>query len=292
MTVTPPRPNKSPLHAPSAATSPDTPGPDAVALNQALNQMRATAPLVQNITNYVAMNMMANVMLAAGASPAMVHAKAEAPEFVKIAQALTINIGTLSPRWVESMMATAEAAVSHQKPWVLDPVAVGATDYRRQVAADLLHAKPSIIRGNGSEIMALAGVQATGRGVDSADTVELATEAAETLARDHGAVVAVSGPRDYVTDGARRAWISNGHPLMPRVTALGCSLNGIIAAFTATGSDAFTSTVAAMAFYGVAGDIAGEQARGPGSFVVAFLDALMAVDGDSLALGARVTLPS
>lgn len=254
-----------------------------------LAQMRQTAPLVHNITNYVAMNVMANVLLAAGASPAMVHAREEAAEFAGLAQAVSLNIGTVSPPWAEAMEATAQAAAAQEVPWVLDPVAVGATAYRRALGARLLALRPTVIRGNASEILALAGTTAAGKGADATETVATAEEAARALARTSGAVVAVTGPVDFVTDGARAARIANGHALMPRVTALGCSLTGIVAAFVA-GQPRFEATVAALAYYGLAGERAGAGAQGPGSFQPAFLDALSAVGPEALDAGARISI--
>lgn len=248
----------------------------------ALARMRDAAPLVQNITNYVAMNIMANVMLAAGASPAMVHALEEAADFAALADAITINIGTLSPAWLKGMEATAKAAAEQQKTWVLDPVAIGATAYRQIAVAKLLAHKPTIIRGNASEIMALAGLTQHGKGVDSHDAVAAAMEGANKLAQQTGGVVAVSGAHDYVTDGQQGFTIKNGHPLMPRVTALGCSLNGVIAAFAAHADSPIKATIAAMAYYSVAGEIAGNDANGPGSFAVAFLDALANLGPDQV----------
>lgn len=257
-----------------------------------LHQMRATAPLVHCITNYVAMNIMANVLLAAGASPAMVHAREEVAEFAGLAQALSVNIGTLDPAWAAAMEAAARVMATHQRPWVLDPVGVGATAFRQTVCARLLALGPTVIRGNASEILALAGIGAKGRGADSADPVEAAEAAARDLAQRTGAVVAVSGPVDYVTDGATAYRISNGHALMPRVTALGCSLNGVIAAFL-VGQPALPATVAAMAYYGLAGEIAaqsttGQGTTGPGAFQPAFLDALHSLSPAELAQGARI----
>ncbi|GGG84850.1 hydroxyethylthiazole kinase [Salipiger pallidus] len=253
-----------------------------------LEQMRTTAPLVQNITNYVAMNVMANVMLAAGASPAMVHAREEAAEFAGLAQALTINIGTVSPPWAEAMEQAASAASGAGKPWVLDPVAVGATAYRRDLGQRLLALRPTVIRGNASEILALAGQGAAGKGADAADEVAAAEDAARSLACDTGAVVAVTGEVDFVTDGSRAARVSNGHAMMPRVTVLGCSLTGIVAAF-AVGQDAFDATVAALAYYGIAGEEAGGAAFGPGSFQPAFLDALYMLGADEVTARARIS---
>lgn len=257
--------------------------------SQHLNAMRAAAPLVQNITNYVAMNVMANVMLAAGASPAMVHARSEAAEFAGIASALSINIGTLDDEWADCMALAAKAACTAGKPWVLDPVAVGATALRRNVAARLVALGPTVIRGNASEILALAGLAAHGRGVDATDPVAAAEAAARELAVQSGVVVAVTGAVDFVTDGSRALRIANGDPIMPRVTALGCSLTGIVAAFAAV-APPFDATVAALAYYGVAGEVAARYAKGPGSFQVAFLDALHATTGAELDAMARITV--
>ncbi|AXQ92807.1 hydroxyethylthiazole kinase [Cereibacter azotoformans] len=252
-----------------------------------LDTMRSTAPLVQCITNFVAMNVMANVLLAAGASPAMVHDAEESGEFAAIAQVLTINLGTPSPRWVEGMEAAARGAVAAGRPWVLDPVAVGATAFRRGLGARLLALKPTVIRGNASEILALAGAEARGKGADSADTVAAAEAAAQRLAEGSGAVVAVTGPVDFVTDGRRGIRCGNGHALMPKVTALGCSLTGIVGAFAA-GGPAFEATAAGLAFFGLAGEEAARRAAGPGSFQVAFLDALHAMTPDDLDRGAKL----
>lgn len=255
-----------------------------------LTRVRATTPLVHNITNHVAMNPMANVLLALGASPAMVHAREEAAEFATLAGALTLNIGTLSPHWQEAMEDAARAATAAGTPWVLDPVAVGATAFRREAGDRLLALSPSVIRGNASEILALAERNDGGRGVDSTAAPERAEAAAVGLARRSGAVVAVTGERDLVTDGTRLARVAGGHPLMPRVTALGCSLSGVVGAFLAGAEDPFAATVAALASYAVAGEQAGEAARGPGSFAVAFLDALHALDATTLTEHARLEL--
>ncbi len=250
--------------------------------------MRSKAPLIQNITNFVAMNIMANVMLAAGASPAMVHAREEGADFTAIANGLSINIGTLDAEWADCMINAAQAAHQNQKPWVLDPVAVGATAFRQEVAKKLLAHKPTIIRGNASEILALSGATAQGRGADSADPVQAAEDGAGQLARDLRTIVAVTGPVDYVTDGNQAARIANGHPLMPKVTALGCALTGIVTAF-ATTNDPFNGTVTALAYYGLAGEMAAKTANGPGSFQPAFLDALHNLGGGDLDAGARIT---
>ncbi|QJQ94305.1 MULTISPECIES: hydroxyethylthiazole kinase [Halomonadaceae] len=247
-----------------------------------LARLRATAPLIHNITNLVAMNSMANVLLAIGASPAMMHAREEAAEFAARADALTINIGTPSPPWVAAMAEAAEAARAAGKPWVFDPVAVGATGYRRDIAARLLALKPSVVRGNASEILALEAHTTAGRGVDSSDPADAAKQAAHRLARRIGGVVAVTGETDLISDGRRLARIRGGHALMPRVTTLGCALTGVVAAFLANAEEPFEACVAALASYAIAGESAGRHARGPGSFMPLFLDTLYELDPATL----------
>ncbi|MBO6579831.1 MAG: hydroxyethylthiazole kinase [Thalassospira sp.] len=254
-------------------------------------RMRATNPLVQCITNYVAMNYAANVLLAAGASPAMVHTPEESGEFAAIAGALTVNIGTLSPNWVEGMIAAAKAANRAGKPWVLDPVAHFATGYRRDAVAELLKLKPTVIRGNASEIIALGGGQSAGQGVDSGDPVEQAEEAARGLAIAQGAIVAITGEVDFVTDGKRSVRIAGGSDLMPKVTATGCSLTALVGAYLAIAPDqAFEATVAALGNFAVAGEIAANTANGPASFMTAFIDGLHRLDGATYAKNLRINV--
>ncbi len=253
--------------------------------------MRATNPLVQCITNYVAMNYAANVLLAAGASPAMVHTPEESGEFAAIAGDLTVNIGTLSPNWVEGMIAAAKSANAAGKPWVLDPVAHFATGYRRDAVAALLKFKPTVIRGNASEIIALGGGQSAGQGVDSGDPVEQAEEAARGLAIAQGAIVAVTGEVDFVTDGKRSVRIAGGSDLMPKVTATGCSLTALVGAYLAVAPDqAFEATVAALGNFAVAGEIAAKTANGPASFMTAFIDGLHRLDATTYAKNLRINV--
>lgn len=242
-----------------------------------LTMLRAQNPLVQCITNYVAMNIAANVVLAAGASPAMLHAEQEITDFTPICGALTINIGTLSGPWVASMITAAQTANAHGIPWVLDPVAHFVSGYRARAAQDLLALKPAIVRGNASEILALAGEAGAGKGADSGDSVDAAQGAARRLAADHGTVVAVTGAVDYLTDGTREAQVSGGSALMPKVTALGCSQTALMGAYVATGP-AFQAALAGLAHFKTAGSAAADLAKGPGSFQVHFLDALAAAE--------------
>jgi hydroxyethylthiazole kinase len=257
-------------------------------LAAALSALRAKAPLVHNITNFVAMTPTANALLALGASPAMVHAIEEVADFAPIASALVINIGTLAPDWVDAMAHAASAANAAGVPWVLDPVAAGATPLRRAASRRLLDLEPAIVRGNGSEIMALAGEAGGGKGVDSTAASDDACNAAIALARATSAVVAVTGRIDYVTDGSRTAVIENGDPLLTRVTATGCSATAIIGAYLGAGLPALDAAVAGLVTLGVAGEIAARASSGPGSFQVALFDALAALDPATLARGGRV----
>lgn len=253
-----------------------------------LTSARTARPLVHNITNFVAMNTMANVLLAVGASPAMVHAREEAAEFAAISDALTVNIGTADAAWYGAMEDAARVMADSHKPWVLDPVGVGATAFRQSGCARLLALRPTVVRGNASEIMTLAGLGGTAQGVDSGDEVIAAENAARDLAQQTGGVVAVSGPVDFVTDGTAAFRVANGVPVMAQVTTMGCSLNGVIAAFC-VGQPRLEATVAAMAAYGVAAELAQAKCHGPGSFFPAFLDALAALTAEDLDAQARVT---
>lgn len=248
-----------------------------------LQAVRTQRPLVHNITNFVVMNNTANALLALGASPAMLHATDEVEEFTAASQALVINIGTLSSPWLAAMKLAVARANQAQVPWVLDPVGAGATAYRRAAAADLSRRTPAVIRGNASEILTLAETgQAGGKGVDADEAAPGALEAAQQLAYDTGAVVAVTGAVDYVCDGRRTAQVAAGDALMTRVTGLGCSASAVTAAFLAVAPDAFTAATAALSAFGVAGKVAAARARGPGSLQVELLDALYALDRAAL----------
>jgi hydroxyethylthiazole kinase len=238
-------------------------------------KIRESSPLVHNITNFVVMNTTANALLALGASPAMAHAEEEVQDMVSIAGALVINIGTLNPQLVAAMKKAMRKAREKNIPVVFDPVGAGATPYRTQTANALLCASaPSIIRGNASEISSLVSPEAKTRGVDSTMSSDSAVELAKTLSGMYGCVVSVSGVNDYIIAGDRLECVRNGHPLMPRVTGLGCSATALSAAFAAVNPDFFAAAAHAMAVMGIAGEIAGREAEGPGSFAARFFDAL------------------
>ncbi len=246
--------------------------------------VRERSPLVHSITNLVVMNFNANVLLAAGASPVMAHAHEEVREMVGIAQALVLNIGTLDPYWVDSMKLALAAAAQCGIPTVLDPVGAGATPYRNQALEALLTiASPTVIRGNGSEIMSTAGAAIKTRGVDSSAAAHDALGAAYALAGRTGGTVCVSGAVDHILDANQRwARLSNGHAWMTRITGVGCSASALVGAFCAIQPDAWRATTAAMAFLGVVGEVAAGkvQARGlgVGSMAVGLLDELQLLD--------------
>ncbi len=252
-----------------------------------LSRIRERRPLVHNITNYVAMDLSANVLLAVGASPAMIHAVQETAEFALAADALVVNIGTLSDGWVGGMRAAIDQAVHRGMPVVLDPVGAGATAYRTQVATRLAPFA-TVVRGNASEIMALAGAGGRPQGVEAAHDVTSAHGAAADVARRFEAVVAVTGGVDYVSDGEQALHISGGDALLTRVTAAGCALSALVGACLAVEAVPLAAASHACALYGVAAQQAARTAQGPGSFRVALLDALYSLDEPTVRAGVDI----
>ncbi len=237
--------------------------------------IREQSPVVHSITNYVVMTPTANALLAIGASPVMAHAIEEVEEMVGIANALVLNIGTLSAPWIASMHRAAQAAAGRGIPIVLDPVGAGATSLRTATALELLEAVPvTVLRGNASEILALAGAEAGARGVDSQHGSDTALDAARKLTERHGCVVSVSGATDYILRGDRLAKIESGHLMMTRVTGMGCTASALTGAFLAVNDDPLAAATHAMAVMGVAGEMAEKDSRGPGGLQVEFLDRL------------------
>lgn len=250
---------------------------------QAIESVRQQAPLVHNITNFVVMNNTANGLLALGASPVMAHACEEVADMAGIASALVINIGTLSKEWIKSMEVAMKTAGAKGTPIVFDPVGAGATEFRTRTCKNLLElTAPTIIRGNASEIMAVAGSAVKTKGVDSSAASSAAEAAATEVAKAYGCSVVVSGEVDFITDGRVIYKVKNGHPLMPRVTGLGCTATAIVGAFAAVSQDAVVAATAAMVTMGICGEIAAAQAAGPGSFQVHFLDALYNLNREQL----------
>ena len=253
-------------------------------LKRDLALVRAKSPLVHNITNYVAMNFSANALLAIGASPVMAHAVEEMDDMVAIASALVINIGTLDAEWVRGMLRAGRAAHRMGKPIVLDPVGAGATPYRTATAWEIIReCRPTIIRGNASEIMALVNADITSKGVDSSQSSDDALESAKQLALSTGAVVVISGATDYITDGTRTETITNGSPLMTRVTAMGCTASSMVGAFAGINPDAFEAALHGMAAMGVCGELAVAKSPVPGTLLTHFVDALYTITPEELA---------
>ena len=237
--------------------------------------VRHRSPLVHSITNYVVMNNTANALLAIGASPVMAHWVAEMEEMTAIAGALVINIGTLDDQWIEGMIAAGVAASKRGTPIVLDPVGAGATSQRTATALRIIdECKPTIIRGNGSEIMALVDASVKSKGVDSSAASSDALGAAKELALSSGAVVVISGPTDYITDGQRVETISNGNPIMTSVTGMGCTATAMVGAFAAVNPNPMEAALHAMAVMGIAGQRAADYSKGSGSMQLNFLDEL------------------
>ena len=252
-------------------------------LKRDLALLREKSPLVHNITNYVAMNFSANALLAIGASPVMAHAVEEMDDMVAIASALVINIGTLDAEWIRGMLRAGRAAHRMGKPIVLDPVGAGATPYRTETAWEIIReCHPTIIRGNASEIMALVNADITSKGVDSSQSSDDAVESAKQLALSTGAVVVISGATDYITDGTHTETITNGSPLMTRVTAMGCTASSMVGAFAGINPDAFEAALHGMAAMGVCGELAVAQCPAPGSLLTHFVDALYTITPEEL----------
>jgi hydroxyethylthiazole kinase len=247
-------------------------GPDAIAAR--LSLLRTRKPRVHAITNNVAQNFTANVLLAAGATPSTTISPEEISHFVIRADALLINLGTLDADRRAAIPLAIATAQLHNKPWVLDPVYVDASPPRLLLARACLAKKPTIVRANAAEGAALM----------EADAADL-----PKAAQHHGCVIALTGASDAVCDGKRSARVDNGHPLMARVTAMGCAGTALIAAFSAIESDAFLATSTALVMLGIAGEIAGQRASGPGSFPAAFLDALDGLDEAAIITHARIT---
>ena len=263
---------------------------------RAVHEVRETNPLVPSITNTVTQNFVANAQLAVGASAAMVYLPDEAVAMADMASAMYINLGTMLPIYEESVPRAARHLAADHKPWVLDPVGIGVGGLRTRLIEDVRNCVPSILRGNASEIIAVARLWELGdslddrettditgpRGVDSTDPVDAALGSAATVARFTQGAVAVSGEVDLVTDGTTVARLTGGSALMRAVTGSGCSLGGVAAAYTAV-ADPFVAALTATAVYNLAGARAAERCEGPGSFSVAFLDALHNLTAEEVA---------
>jgi hydroxyethylthiazole kinase len=241
-----------------------------------LARLRARAPRVHCITNTVAQQYTANVLLALGAVPSMTISPEEIVSFVASADALLVNLGTFDAERRAAIDAAIGAASAARTPWVLDPVFIDRVPARAEFARQLLGHAPAVVRLNATEFAALSGGDPAG-------------DAAARFAKTHATVVALTGGVDRVTDGVRRAVIANGDPLMGIITAMGCAGSAFVCAALTVETDAWLAATAAVTALGVAGEVAAENAHGPGSFAGAIIDALHGLDAATLRARARVS---
>lgn len=252
-------------------------------LSIGLIKLRKNAPLVQNITNLNAMDFSANALLALGAAPAMIHAHEEVADFIRVAKSLVINIGTISGPWSVSMLQAASMAHERKTPWVLDPAWAGRTEFRNRIIGELLAFRPTIIRGNASEIIATRDIAAGNPTVQEGNfeanrSMEEGIEAARQLAKGLGCVVVVSGAVDAITDGTDLIRLTNGHPMMTKVTAMGCVLSAVIGAIAAVEPNPMIAAAIGTGAVSIFGEIAADNAQGPASFRTSFIDLMYALD--------------
>ncbi|WP_374717957.1 hydroxyethylthiazole kinase [Neobacillus sp.] len=258
---------------------------DKKVLSETLQKVREVNPLVHNITNVVVTNFTANGLLALGASPVMAYAAEEVKEMAQLASSLVLNIGTLNPQTVESMILAGKAANEKETPVLFDPVGAGATQYRTETARKIMNeVKVSIVRGNTAEIANVVGENWKIKGVDAGeangDVVNLAIKAAQKL----NCVVVITGKDDVITDGTTTYLVSNGHPLLTKVTGAGCLLTSVIAAFAGVEKDLLRASTAALTFYGIAAEKAAKKTaeQGSGSFQIELLNQLAMVTPEEL----------
>ncbi|WP_242966867.1 hydroxyethylthiazole kinase [Desulfosporosinus sp. FKA] len=257
---------------------------------QAVETVRQTNPMAGSVTNTVTINFVANAQLAVGGSAAMVYLPDEGEFLANVGGATYINMGTLLPIYEETLPQIAKVSHDTGKPWVLDPVAIGIGSLRNQLLREFKQYKPSVIRGNASEIIALAGLWeldggtdvSNARGVDSTDSVSDAKTAAIALAKWTGGAVAVSGKTDLITDGSVIAFSYGGSHFMEKITGAGCSLGGVVAIY-ATVASPFIAALTAAAVYNLAGSRAENKVDGPGSFQIQFLDELYKASATDIA---------
>ena len=254
-----------------------------------LLRIREEHPLLHHITNFVVMNDTANATLAIGALPVMAHAKEEVAEMVSAAGALILNPGTLAREWVDAMLIAGKRANELEIPVIYDPVGVGATQFRNETGQLFLkELQLAVIRGNSGEVGALAGKGGTVKGVESVEDVNDPAAVAKALANDYNTVVAITGKRDIVSDGRRVMGVDNGHIMLKTITGTGCMATTMVGAFCAVEKDHLVATTAALACYGLAAEHAAQNAKGPGTFRSALLDAIYQLTPELVLAGVRV----
>ncbi len=265
------------------------------AMARAVEDVRTKNPLAPSITNTVTQDFVANAQLAVGGSAAMLYLIDECEAMAKVAPAFYINMGTAMPFYAETLPRTARALFASQKPWVLDPVGIGLSELRTQILNQLKIYKPAIVRGNASEIIALANlwglldISETENfyGVDSKEKVSAAKEAAFALARFTGGAVAVSGEEDLVTDGNEEILCAGGSELFTKITGSGCALGGVMAIFL-TVATPFIAALTATTMFNLAGTKAAADSNAPASFKINFLDNLYELTAQEVSENFRV----
>jgi hydroxyethylthiazole kinase len=256
-----------------------------------IERIHQERPLIHNITNMVAMNDSANIILAVGGLPVMAHAQEEVGEMVKAAGALVLNIGTLTPEQIESMIIAGKVANSLKIPVILDPVGAGATNLRTESALRLQEKiKINIVRGNFAEISILAGLKGNIKGVESISTEKNSVEIACSLARKYNQVAIITGKQDVVTDGKTVIEIDNGSPMLGTITATGCMVTSLIATFAAVDEDYLLASTGALVCFGLAGERAAVKAQGPGSFKVNLFDEIYNLNEKIIGEGLKVNI--
>jgi len=254
-----------------------------------LERIHQRHPLIHHMTNWVVMNDTANATLALGALPVMSHAKEEVAEMVGAAGALVLNPGTLYPDLVDAMIIAGKRANERGVPVIYDPVGVGATTYRNETADRIMkELHVDVVRGNSGEVGALAGAGGVVKGVESVEGVADPAGVARDLAKRRATVVAITGKRDFISDGKRVLGIDNGHEMLKTITGTGCMATTVIAIFCAVESDRLIATAAALAAYGLAAQNAAAGVRGPGSFRAALIDCLYNLTPGDVTQGARI----
>jgi len=254
-----------------------------------LAAVRRTRPLVHSMTNFVVMNETANAILAAGGSPVMSDAIDEAADLASISSALVLNIGTLYRSSIDSMVFAGKAANAAGVPVVLDPVGAGATAFRTAAARRILSdVRVSVVRANQGEAMALAGMKGEVRGVDSGADVEGFASVAVEISRSLGCPVSVTGSTDVITDGTTGYLCHNGHAMLQCITGTGCTVTALTACFLAVSGDVLKGSAAALAYFGLCGELAAAGCAGPGSFEVALRDRMFTIGDAELLAGVRL----
>lgn len=248
-----------------------------------LNQVRTKKPLIHHLTNWVTIYDCANIVKVFGASPVMAHAAEEVADMAGIANALVLNIGTLTSDFVQAMILAGRSANKKGIPVVLDVCGAGATKFRDDKCAEILNSlKINIVKGNSSEIASIAGEDVSTKGVDACSVDKDLKEIAMDLAKKRSCAVVITGKEDIVADSSRFVLVKNGHPMMANIVGTGCMATSVIGTFAAVENDLVAASAAGLVCYEVAAELAAEKALGPGSFKERLFDEVYNLDGKTV----------